>query len=85
MDNMVWLYLFIGVWILLKLCCICSWLVRCLEICEEDKDEARVHYNPELGQITVPKTVEGLPPGHYVYVINSEINSEVPPPPYPGT
>ena len=60
-------------------------LARCLECCKEDAEEARVQSNPELGQVAVPTPVSGLPPGHYVYVINSDTNSEVPPPPYPGT
>ena len=86
-DKMVWLYVWIAFFILLEICGFCSCLAKCLQSCEEDKEEARVSYNPELGQVTVPTPtpVAGLPPGHYVYVIKSETNSEVPPPPYPGS
>ena len=73
--------------ILIMLCWFCICLARCLARCLKccDKEEARVHNNPELIPVAVPALVAGLPPGHYVYVINSDTNSEVPPPPYPGT
>ena len=77
-----WVYLLIAVSILFKLCY--CW-IRCTEYCKEDVEEARVHSNPELGRVTAPTPVAGLPPGRYVYVANSDTNSEVPPPPYPGT
>ena len=75
-----WVYPLIVLSILLKLCWICRCLALCFKKCKEDEEEARRHYNP--GRVTGPTPVAGLPPGHY-YVINSETNSEVPPPPYP--
>ena len=80
MDDTAWIW--IGVFILVKLFAI--W--RCLARCHKHTSfEGRVHDNPELGQGTVPTPVEGLPPGHYLYNIESETNWEVPPPPYTGT
>ena len=85
MNDYLWLlWLWVALWILLKILCIC----RCLNsLCkdEDDAEEARVHYTTEHPQGVTVNTVNNPGEAHSVYVIKNESNFEDPPPPYPDS
>ena len=81
--NLCLLWLWVAVWILLKLFCICRCLNSLCKNYEDDAEEARVHYNTEHPEGVTVNAVNNPREAHSVYVIKNESNFEDSPPPYP--
>ena len=82
-DDLWLLWLWVAVWILLKLLCICACRKSLCKNYENDAEEARVHYITEHPEGVTVNTVNNPGEAPSVYVIKNESKIEDPPPPYP--